>query len=242
MFDLNGKKALVTGSSSGIGATVAKILAEYGAQVFVHGGTNSTKTADVAASIKNAVPITVDLSDNDAAEKIYEITGDVDILVSNASIQYRKAFEEIDDFEFDKQMNVNFKSALKLIQKYVPYMKDKKWGRIVTVGSVQQSVPHKDMLVYAATKAAQQNMVINLAKQLAPYGITVNNVAPGVIETPRNDEALKNDEYREKVLSGIPCRFFGQPKDCAVQILLLCSEEGRYITGENIFIDGGMKL
>lgn len=242
MFDLGGKKALVTGSSSGIGFAVAKVLAEHGAYVYVHGGTDSSKTTAMASKIKNATALTVDLSEHDSAERIYSVTGDIDILVSNASIQYRKSFLEIDDYEFDKQVSVNFKSALKLIQKYTPYMKEKNWGRIVTVGSVQQQSPHKDMLVYAATKAAQHNMVINLAKQLAPFGITVNNVAPGVIETPRNDEALKNDEYREKVLSGIPCGYFGKAEDVTAQILLLCSDEGRYITGENIFIDGGMKL
>ena len=121
-------------------------------------------------------------------------------------------------------------------------MKNQKWGRIVTIGSVQQAKPHKDMLVYAATKAAQLSMVENLSKQLAPFNITVNNVAPGVIKTPRNFDALADKQYEKQVLSNIPCGYAGEPKDCAPQVLLLCSDEGRYITGENIFIDGGMKL
>jgi NAD(P)-dependent dehydrogenase (short-subunit alcohol dehydrogenase family) len=121
-------------------------------------------------------------------------------------------------------------------------MKKQNWGRIVTIGSVQQAKPHKDMLVYAASKAAQNNMVMNLAKQLAEFNITVNNVAPGVIETPRNEEALADEEYAKKVLEGIPCGSAGEAKDCAGMVLLLCSDEGKYITGENIFIDGGMKL
>ena len=121
-------------------------------------------------------------------------------------------------------------------------MQKQKWGRIVTVGSVQQAKPHKDMLVYAASKAAQHNMVMNLAKQLAPFNITVNNVAPGVIETPRNFDALADEEYAKTVLSGIPCGYTGEAKDCAGLMLLLCSDDGKYITGENIFIDGGMKL
>lgn len=118
----------------------------------------------------------------------------------------------------------------------------KGWGRIVTVGSVQQEKPHKDMLIYAASKAAQLNMVKNLAKQFAPFGVTVNNVAPGVIATPRNEEALSNKDYAKKVLEGIPCGYAGEAGDCAGGILLLCSDEGRYITGENLIIDGGMKL
>ena len=116
------------------------------------------------------------------------------------------------------------------------------WGRIVTIGSVQEKKPHKDMLIYAASKAAQTNMVTNLAKQLAPFGVTVNNVAPGVIQTPRNADALKDADYAQQVLNGIPCRYLAEPEDCAGQVLLLCSDAGRNITGESIYIDGGMKL
>ena len=121
-------------------------------------------------------------------------------------------------------------------------MQKQAWGRIITIGSVQQQKPHKDMLVYAATKSAQENMVRNLAKQLAPAGITVNNVAPGVIETPRNYEALADEEYKKQVMNGIPCGYAGLPTDCSGLVLFLCSEAGRYMTGEDIYIDGGMKL
>ena len=137
---------------------------------------------------------------------------------------------------------VRFRASLKLIQTYAPHMLSQRWGRIVTVGSVQQRKPHKDMLIYAASKAAQENMARNLAKQFAPFGVTVNNIAPGVIDTPRNEAALSDEAYRDAVLRGIPSSFIGQPEDCCGQILLLCSDEGRYITGENIFIDGGMQL
>ena len=106
----------------------------------------------------------------------------------------------------------------------------------------QQRKPHKDMPVYAVAKSAQENMVRNLAKQLAPFGVTVNNVAPGVIETPRNYEALANKEYAKQVRNGIPCGYAGIPTDCSGLVLLLCSEAGRYMTGEDIYIDGVMKL
>lgn len=242
MVDLKGKKVLVTGSTQGIGLELAKSLSDCGAIVYINGAASEQKINDVVKTIPNAMPALGDLATPDCAQKLYELTGDIDILVLNASIQYRTAWDEIDDEEFDKQMTVNFKSSLKLIQKYVPYMKKQKWGRVITIGSVQQAKPHKDMLVYAASKAAQNNMVINLAKQLAPFNITVNNVAPGVIETPRNFDALADNEYAKNVLSGIPCGYAGCSKDCTGIILLLCSDEGRYITGENLFIDGGMKL
>ena len=121
----------------------------------------------------------------------------------------------------------------------VDNMKNKKWGRIVTIGSVQEAKPHPDMLVYSASKAAQTNMVKSLALQLANDGITVNNVAPGVIYTDRNVEALSDPEYAKKVTDSIPVGFYGQPEDCAGIVSLLCSEDGRYITGQNIFVDGG---
>lgn len=242
MADFKGKKVLITGSTQGIGLEIARQFSECGAVVYINGAASEEKINNVVKSISNSRPALCDLSNPDCAEILYEITGDIDILILNASIQYRKAWDEISDEEFDRQIAVNFKSSLKLIQKYVPYMKEQKWGRVVTVGSVQQAKPHKDMLVYAATKAAQYNMVMNLAKQLAPFNITVNNVAPGVIETSRNFDALADEEYVKTVLAGIPCGHIGKAKDCAGLMLLLCSDEGKYMTGENIFIDGGMKL
>lgn len=242
MFDLTGKKALVTGSTQGIGKAIAQILAKQGATVYINGATSEEKIAKVLKKIPGSKPALVDLSKIDCAEKLYAITGEIDILVLNASVQFRTPWDKISDDEFDTQINVNFRASYKLIQKYAPHMKEQGWGRIVTIGSVQQTKPHKDMLIYAATKAAQTNMVKNLAKQLAPFGITVNNVAPGVIATPRNDAALSDEAYAKQVYAGIPCGFAGESEDCAAQVLLLCSDEGRYITGEDIYIDGGMSL
>lgn len=241
MFDLHEKKALITGSTQGIGLALAKSLSEAGATVFIN-GTDEEKARRAAEQIEGSHIAVCDLYLPDCADRLYEKTDDVDILILNASIQIRKPWNEITDEEFDKQVAVNFKASLKLIQKYAPYMQRQKWGRIITVGSVQQRKPHKDMVVYAAAKSAQENMVRNLARELAPIGITVNNIAPGVIETPRNSEALSDKEYAKQVMSGIPVGYAGQPQDCAGLVLLLCSEAGRYITGEDIYIDGGMSL
>ena len=175
MTDLKGKKVLITGSTQGIGLEIAKQFSTCGAVVYINGAVSEEKVSNVVKAVPNSRPALCDLSKPDCAETLYEITGDIDILILNASIQYRKAWDEISDEEFDRQMTVNFKSSLKLIQKYAPHMKKQKWGRIVTVGSVQQAKPHKDMLVYAASKAAQNNMVMNLAKQLAPFNITMKS-------------------------------------------------------------------
>lgn len=243
MFDLTGKTALITGSSQGIGKAIAKSLADNGAKVIIHGSSSYEKCRSVADEISENTKVAIaDLSLDGCAEKLYEQTGNADILVLNASVQFRRPWDEITGEEFDKQVRVNLKSSLELIQKYAPHMQEQKWGRIVTIGSVQQHKPHKDMAVYAATKAGQMSLVTNLAKQLAVDGVTVNNISPGVIATPRNEEALSDNEYRNIVLKGIPVGFEGTEEDCTGSVLLLCSEAGRYITGIDLIVDGGMSL
>lgn len=242
MFDLSGKRALVTGSTQGIGLAIAKILGSHGATVYINGSTSLEKCKNAAAQVTNGIPVLADLRDADCAKKMMSLTGPVDILVLNASVQYRTAWDEIGEEELMDQWNLNFKVSLKLMQTYAQPMKQSNWGRILTIGSVQQYKPHTHMPVYAATKAAQMNLVSNLASQLAPFGITVNNLAPGVIATPRNAEALSDPEYAEKVYQSIPAGFAGAPEDCAPAALLLCSEEGRYITGVDLPVDGGKHL
>ena len=167
---------------------------------------------------------------------------EVDILVLNASVQIRNEWERITPEEFDTQMHTNFRASLLLIQACVPGMRRKGWGRIVTVGSVQQSRPNTAMAVYAATKAAQNNLCMTLCGQLAGNGITINNIAPGAIETVRNEKVLADPAYRKMIEESIPVGFVGQSDDIAPTILLLCSDEGRYITGADIPIDGGMSI
>ena len=112
----------------------------------------------------------------------------------------------------------------------------------MTIGSVQDVKPHPRMAVYAVTKSALANLVVNLAAQYSKFGITFNNIAPGVICTDRNREALEDAAYVEKLYDLIPSRRFAQPEECAGMVRLLCSNEGQYITGESIYIDGGKHL
>lgn len=242
MFDLTGKTALVTGSTQGIGFEIAKTLAEHGAKVFINGAQSMEKCTLASEKIPNSVPVKADLLKTEEIKSLYETTGDVDILVLNASIQYKREWGMFSEEEYDEQMNCNVKSSYLLIKQYVEGMKNKKWGRIVTIGSVNQYNQHPELSLYAISKAAQMKMVENFAPILAPFGITINNVAPGAIDTPRNEKALENDNYRKTVEAKIPCGFIGKPEDVSPAVLLLASEEGRYITGAEIKVDGGMSL
>jgi NAD(P)-dependent dehydrogenase (short-subunit alcohol dehydrogenase family) len=240
------KTAFVTGSSRGIGRAIAIRLAQDGYKVLVHGAGNIAKAEETKSIIEQnggcAELIISDLTDLDKTRELCEKVKEIDVLVLNASLQYRTPWQEITQDACYEQLNCNFVSSMMLIQAVANNMKKNRWGRIVTIGSVQEAKPHPDMLVYSASKAAQTNMMQSLSLQLAKDGITVNNVAPGVIYTDRNVEALSDSEYAKKVTDSIPVGFYGEPEDCTGIVSLLCSEEGRYITGQNIFVDGGKSV
>lgn len=242
MFNLSGKTALVTGSTQGIGFAAAKILSEHGAKVFINGATSEEKCRQACGKILGSVPVRADLTKKEECEALFEKTGGVDILVLNASIQYKRKWDEFTEEEYDMQMDCNLKSSYYMIKQYVSYMKSNKWGRIVTIGSVNQYNNHPELSLYGVSKAAQKKLCENLAPQLAPYGITINNIAPGAIYTPRNEEALADDEFLKKVISSIPVGRVGKSEDIAPAVLYLCSDEAEYITGSEIIIDGGMHL
>lgn len=240
------KTALITGSTRGIGRAIAVRLAKDGYRIILHGAGNIAKAEETKAIIEQnggtAEILMADLCNPAKTKELGEKVRETDVLVLNASLQYRTPWQEITTEACCEQLNCNFISSMLLIQAVAPYMKSKKWGRIITIGSVQEAKPHPDMLVYSASKAAQTNMMQSLALQLAEDGITVNNVAPGVIYTDRNVEALSDPVYAKKVTDSIPVGFYGKPEDCAGIVSLLCSEEGRYITGQNIFVDGGKSI
>ena len=233
-FDFGGLRALVTGSTSGIGAAIADGLERSGALVVRHGLEPGPPSV-----------LTHDLSAPDAGRELALAAmalGGVDILVHAASVQRRADWTEISTGEFAGVIQTNLISTMELIQTVVPAMVSRGWGRVLTLGSVQQLRPHPQMAAYAASKAAQVSLVRNLARQLAPHGVTVNNLAPGVIDTPRNAAVLADAAYRANVVASIPAGRMGTVDDCVAPALLLCSREGAYLTGQDIFVDGGMSL
>lgn len=248
-FRLDGRRALVTGSSRGIGRAIALALAGQGARVAVHGASRAAEAEAVAARIRAAGGLAeVFLSDLAApgagealAARVAEVLGGIDILVLNASYQSRSGGLTA-DAEIDRHVAVNLRANLALIHCCLGAMQAGGWGRILAIGSVQEARPLPQMAFYAATKAALGNLVLNFARSHSRHGITVNNLAPGVILTDRNREALADDGYGARIRAGIPAGAFGAPEDCAGAAILLCSDAGRYITGATLFVDGGMNL
>ncbi len=247
-FRLDGRRALVTGARREIGRAIALALAAQGARVAIHHAGTAEEARDAAAveaEIRDAggdaTSFAADFSAEGAAEGlaagVLRAFGGVDILVINASIEILEDWQEISRAHFDRQIQVNLWATLALLQALAPGMLARGWGRIVTIGSIQQAQPHPRMLVYAGTKAAQHNWAVNLARQFGGGGVTVNNLSPGVIATARNRAQLAADGG--KLLARVPLGRTGTPQDLVGAALLLCSDAGSYIHGADLLVDGG---
>ena len=249
-FDLTGRIALVTGGSRGIGRAIATELGEAGADVVVHYATNATAAADVVQRIEAAgrrsKAIAADFTRTGSGTALANLAVSVfqriDILVLNAARGIRQRFTEVPADALANQVNANFLAGFEIMQVCLPRMAERRWGRVVTIGSVQQVRPNPALSVYAAMKSAQFNLVTNLARQYSKDGVTINNIAPGLIETDQTAAQLGDSRTLDALLDEIPTRSVGYPSDCVGPVLLLCSDAGRYITGVNLFVDGGMHL
>src|SRR5262249_3953317 len=142
----------------------------------------------------------------------------------------------------ERHVAANIRATIELLQNTVPAMAERGFGRVVTLGSIQEAKPNPALLVYAALKSAQANMALNLARQYAARGVTLNNLAPGAIATDRNRAVLSDRAYKARVESMIPAGRIGAPDDCAGACLLLCSDAGSYINGQTLFVDGGWHI
>ena len=246
-FRLNGRTALVTGARREIGRAIALGLAGAGARLAIHHAGTEEERSDADAVVRTiqadggeARHFAQDLIQDNAGHALAAtVTAwePVDILVLNASIELPEPFDSISREHFDRQIAINLRSAMELLQDLVPAMAERGWGRVVTIGSVQQEKPHPAMFVYAATKAAQLNWARSLARQFGGQGVTVNNLAPGAIRTARN--RLQMETEAEALIQRIPAGRLGRPEDLAGAALLLCSDAGSYINGANLFVDGG---
>ncbi len=246
-FRLTGRTALVTGARREIGRAIALGLAGAGARVAVHHAGTEEEAADAAAVVAEiqamggrAAAFGQDFALDDAGHHLAAAVtawAPIDILVLNASIELVEDFRTITRDRFDRQIAVNLRTTMELLQALVPPMAERGWGRVVTIGSVQQERPHPAMLVYAGTKAAQLNWTLSLARQFGGAGVTVNNLAPGAILTARNKVQMQTEAGA--IVQRIPVGRLGTPDDLVGAAMLLCSDAGRYINGVNLFVDGG---
>ncbi len=249
-FRLHGRTALVTGARREIGRTIALALAGVGARLAIHHAGTKEETRDAAAVVASihAAGGTAQAFAQDFAEDAggtclaaaVTAWAPIDILVLNASIEIPEDWQTISRAHFDRQITVNLRSTLELLQALVPPMAARGWGRVLTIGSVQQVMPHPAMMVYAGTKAAQLNWAMNLARQFGCHGVTVNNLAPGAILTARNQAQMQHEGAA--LAQRIPVGRLGSPDDLVGAALLLCSDAGRYMTGGNLYVDGGRHI
>jgi len=251
-YDLSGKTALITGSRQGIGFAIARTLAQAGANVVINGTVDPETAQSTVNELQEAADggeawyCKSDLTKAGAAESLFReassLTGQIDILVSNASVQRFMPFMEVTEDDIDYQYSANFKAAFILIQLALEDMRKRGWGRVITIGSVQEETYNAKFAAYGALKAAQTHLIKSLAKSFSGEGITFNNIAPGLIETKRNEDFLADSDARNEMLSRIPIGRVGQPEDCSGAALLLCSKAGEYVTGANLFVEGGLRL
>ncbi len=247
-FRLDGRSALVTGARREIGRAIALGLAGLGARVGVHHAGTDEETADAAGVVAQmqgaGQTFAADFSRPDAgttlAAEVTAAFGAVDILVLNASIEVLEPLGGITRAAYERQVAVNLTATLDLLQALVPAMAARGWGRVLTIGSIQQLRPHPEMMVYAGSKAMQANWAVNLARQYGAHGVRANNLAPGAIATARNRDQLARDG--SDLLGRIPAGRFGRPDDLVGAAMLLCSDAGEYINGCNLLVDGGRHL
>ena len=245
---LDGKVALVTGASRGIGRAVALKLASEGAKVAINYAGSQGKAEEVKAEIEKlggeAILVQANVADSAAVEemvaKVVEAFGTIDILVNNAGITRDGLLARMKDEDFEAVVDTNLKGVFYCTKAVSKLMMTKRSGRIVNMASVVGITGNAGQTNYAASKAGVIGFSKSAAKELASRGITVNMVAPGFIATDMTD--AMTDTAREAVLGTIPMKRMGQPEDVANAVLFLVSENASYITGQIVNVDGGMVM
>ncbi|SEF91190.1 3-oxoacyl-[acyl-carrier-protein] reductase [Bosea lathyri] len=244
MFDLTGKKALVTGATGGLGGAIARTLHAQGASVALS-GTRIESLEALAAELGERVVITpCNLADKESVEALVpaaeEKLGGLDILVNNAGVTRDNLFLRLKDEDWDSVIAINLTAAFRLSRAAVKSMMRRRYGRIISIGSVVGTSGNPGQGNYAASKAGLIGMSKALAAEVASRNITVNVVSPGFIESPMT-QAL-NDKQREGILSDVPMGRLGAGVDVAAAVAYLASGEAAYVTGQTLHVNGGMTM
>ncbi|WP_336990096.1 3-oxoacyl-[acyl-carrier-protein] reductase [Bacillus infantis] len=245
---LEGKSAIVTGASRGIGREIALELARQGANVTVNYSGSEAKANETVEEIKalgrDAFAVKADVSDSEAVAAMMKETiekfGSIDILVNNAGITRDNLLMRMKEEEWDEVISINLKGVFLCTKAATRQMMKQRSGRIINVSSIVGVSGNPGQANYVAAKAGVIGLTKTSAKELATRGITVNAIAPGFISTDMTDKL--NEEVKEQMLSGIPLGRLGEPSDIAKVALFLASEDSRYMTGQTLHVDGGMVM
>lgn len=256
---LEGKVALVTGSSQGIGQAVVIRLAQEGANVIINYRSHPEGAEETLAKVEasggkcymaqcpksQGIAIKGDLgSVPDIRQLVAESIshfGKLDILVNNAGIEKHAPFWEVTEADYDAVLDVNLKGVFFATQSMVQHLiETKRTGKIINISSVHEELPFPNFTAYCASKGGMKMLTRNLAIELGGLGITINNVAPGAIETPINTKLLNDPQKLGALLNNIPLGRLGQPQDVASLVAFLASSDADYVTGTTFFVDGGL--
>ncbi|MDE3200921.1 MAG: glucose 1-dehydrogenase [Acidobacteriota bacterium] len=249
MQRLAGKVAIVTGAGSGIGKSIAERLGCEGAKVVVDyigdpKGAEDTQRAIEKAGGEGEI-FQADVTSSADVRKLVEETwnhfGTADILVNNAGMEHKAAFWDTTEADYDKVLDVNLRGPYFLTQAFVQWLRAvNKPGRIINISSVHEDMAFPGFSTYCCSKGGLRMLMRDLAVELGPLGITVNNIAPGAIATPINTALLNDKEKLNALLKKIPLGRLGTPEDVAGMVVFLASDEAAYVTGSTFVIDGGL--
>lgn len=249
MFRLDGRVALVTGSTRGIGWAIARTLAEAGAHVVVNGravDAVAARVAELEGAGLRASGAAFDVVDvaagRVAVDALAAEAGRLDVLVNNAGIQRRAPLAEFEQADFDAVLAANLRAPFALAQAAAAHMVAAGWGRIVNVGSMLGQIARPGVVAYVTSKTGIVGLTRALAVELAPSGVTVNTVAPGYIATEMNAALLADPEFTGMVERRTPAARWGRPEDVAAAALFLAAEESAFVTGQTLLVDGGLSM
>ncbi|MCT8973385.1 SDR family oxidoreductase [Microbaculum marinisediminis] len=249
LFDLKGRMALVTGSSQGIGLSLAKALAKQGAQVVLN-ARDETKLSAAQAQLKTAgldvYRCAFDVSDHSATEeaiaRIENDIGPIDIAINNAGIQYRESLEAFPVDRWEQLLAVNVSGTFHVSRAVAKYMLARGRGKIINVASVQSELARSSIGPYTATKGAVRNLTRAMAAEWARYGLQINALAPGYFKTPLNSALASDPEFTAWLETRTPAGRWGEVDELSGAAIFLASDASNFVNGHTLFVDGGISI
>lgn len=249
LFDLSGKIALVTGSSQGIGLTLARGLAEHGARIVLNGRNEDKLTkvgsqlADLGLMVSTSVfDVTNAEATRNSVSEIESSIGPIDILVSNAGIQYRKELEEFPQDKWEELLRTNISGIFYVGQAVAKHMIPRGQGKIINLGSVQSELARPGIAPYSATKGAVRNLTRGMCADWAQLGLAINCIAPGYFRTPLNDNLVQDREFSSWLVKRTPIGRWGRVDELIGAAVFLASDASSFVNGHTLYVDGGLTV